>query len=76
MSRGQNQAGIGHSTHTTAQREALAKARKEFFDEVYGGRNIELLLLGTHPEYQHRGAASNLVRCGMGMASEMRRLVL
>jgi ribosomal protein S18 acetylase RimI-like enzyme len=67
---------MGHPTHTPAWREASAKARKEFFDEGYGGRKIELLLLGTHPEYQHRGAASNLVRCEMEMASVMRRLML
>jgi hypothetical protein len=43
MSRGQNQAGIGHPTHTPAWREASVKVRKEFFDEGYGERKIELL---------------------------------
>lgn len=64
------QLSIGHPTHTAAWREANANARKKYFDEVYGGRKIELLLLGTLPEYQHRGAASKLVASGTQMARE------
>ncbi|PMD37551.1 acyl-CoA N-acyltransferase [Hyaloscypha variabilis F] len=61
---------IGHPTHTPAWRETTANARKTYFDEIYGGRKIELLLLGTRPEYRHRGGASKLVRWGMEMARE------
>jgi hypothetical protein len=50
-SEGLPQPRIGHPTHTLAWRETTANARKTYFDETYGGRKIELLLLGTLPEY-------------------------
>ncbi|KAE9364407.1 hypothetical protein N431DRAFT_549940 [Stipitochalara longipes BDJ] len=67
---------IGHPTHTAAWREATANARKKYFDEIYGGRKIELLLLGTLPEYQHRGAASKLVGWGMEVAHDHEKAVV
>ncbi|KAA6413004.1 MAG: hypothetical protein FRX48_02747 [Lasallia pustulata] len=50
--------------------EALIKAKQTYFDDVYGDSRVHLRVLGTHPEYQRRGAATQLCQWGMTLARE------
>lgn len=44
---------------------ALMKT-KTFFDDVYGDKQVHLWILGTHPDYQRRGAGAKC--CGWGIS--------
>ena len=48
----------------------IAPAKKKWFDDVYGARRLHLRILGTHPDYQGRGAATQHCRWGMELARE------
>lgn len=50
--------------------DTIAKAKKKWFDDVYGGRQLHLRILGTHPDYQRRGAATQHCKWGMKLAKE------
>ena len=50
--------------------KALMKARQTYFDDEYGDSRVHLRLLGTHPDYQRRGAATQLCQWGMTLARE------
>ncbi|PSN59650.1 hypothetical protein BS50DRAFT_579876 [Corynespora cassiicola Philippines] len=45
--------------------KACAKAKKEYFDNVYGTDQIHLRILATHPDWQRHGAAT--IHCNWGM---------
>ncbi|KAI3325230.1 hypothetical protein HD806DRAFT_533821 [Xylariaceae sp. AK1471] len=45
-------------------RQELGKAKKAWFDDVYGNDQLNLLILATHPEYRRLGAAARLVAWG------------
>jgi predicted N-acetyltransferase YhbS len=49
----------------TAFREAVGKAKTEWFDNNYGEKQIYLGMLACHPDYQKRGAGEMLVRWGI-----------
>jgi len=51
-----------------AFRETLSKAQRKFFDKVYGNNQLHLRILGTHPDYQRRGAATKHCQWGMELA--------
>lgn len=53
-----------------AYTNTIATARKKWFDDVYGARRLHLKMLGTHPDYQGRGAATQHCRWGMELARE------
>lgn len=56
--------------HMKAFHEAIMKAKKVYFDDVYGTSQIHLMILGTHPDYQRQGAGSSLCRWGMDLAKD------
>lgn len=45
-------------------RQELGKAKKAWFDDVYGNDQLSLLILATHPTYRRLGAAARLVAWG------------
>jgi GNAT superfamily N-acetyltransferase len=49
-------------------RQELGKAKKAWFDDVYGNDQLNLLILATHPEYRRLGAAARLVAWGQEQA--------
>ena len=48
---------------------SLMKAKQTYFDE-YGDSRIHLRILGTHPDYQRRGAATRHCQWSMTLAKE------
>ena len=48
--------------------ETLTKAKKKFFDDEYGTNQLHLRILGTHPDYQRRGAGTQHCKWGMRLA--------
>ena len=52
--------------------ETLVKARKEWFGDEYGTKQLQLRILGTHPDYQRRGAATQHCQWGMKLAKEQK----
>lgn len=56
--------------HVEAFRRAVRAALGEKFDSRYGEKQVHLQILGTHPYYQRRGAASALLRYGIQQARE------
>lgn len=50
--------------------ETIQKASKKWFDDVYGNKRLHLKLLGTHPDYQRRGAGTQHCEWGMKLAKE------
>ncbi len=53
--------------HVEVFRVTLTNARKRLFDDDH---HIQLLLLGTHPEYRKQGLGSSLCKQGMGFAKD------
>jgi predicted N-acetyltransferase YhbS len=56
--------------HLEAESCAVQRGVKEHF-EPYGNQQVHLLLLATHPDHQHKGAASLL--CNWGLEVAMKR---
>ncbi|CAH0037033.1 unnamed protein product [Clonostachys rhizophaga] len=56
--------------HVEAFPRAVRAASDEKFDSRYGEKQVHLQILGTHPDYQRRGAASTLLRYGIQQARE------
>jgi GNAT superfamily N-acetyltransferase len=54
---------------------ALASAKKSDFDKVYGDRQVHLLVLATHPDYQRHGAGTRHCQWGMELARERKSAV-
>jgi ribosomal protein S18 acetylase RimI-like enzyme len=50
-------------------------ARKKYYDDTYGEKKIELVKIGTHPEYRNRGVATKLIRWGLELANEQEKAV-
>ncbi|KAH8682703.1 hypothetical protein BX600DRAFT_522179 [Xylariales sp. PMI_506] len=49
-------------------RKVFNAAKSRYFDKVYGNRQLNLLMLATHPEYRRQGAATMLMKWGMERA--------
>jgi GNAT superfamily N-acetyltransferase len=49
---------------------ACAKAKKEYFDDEFGDKQIHLRILATHPDYQRRGAGTRHCDWGLDLADE------
>lgn len=49
----------------TAFRGAIGRAKKEWFDDKYGEKQLYLSMLACHPDYQKRGAGEMLCRWGV-----------
>jgi GNAT superfamily N-acetyltransferase len=54
---------------------ALATAKKERLDQPYGDRQVHLLILATHPDYQRHGAGTRHCQWGIDLARERRSAV-
>ena len=54
---------------------ALADAKKSHFDETYGERQVHLLILATHPDYQRQGAGTRHCQWGIELAKEQKSAV-
>ena len=50
--------------------DTISKAKKKWFDNVYGSDKLHLRILGTHPDYQRRGAGTKHCEWGMDLAKE------
>lgn len=50
--------------------ETISKAKKKWFDDVYGNDQLHLRIIGTHPDYQRRGAGTQHCKWGMNLAKE------
>jgi len=61
--------------HTEEFNRVVYGAKKDYFDDVYGDKQIHLELLATHTDYQKRGAGSMLMRWGLQTAEEEGRIV-
>ncbi len=53
-----------------AFRERLGEAKEVLLNQKYGGKQLFLLSLATHPEYHRRGAGTMLCRWGLDKARE------
>ena len=51
--------------HMKAFKDAVTKAKKKYFDDVYGNQHLHLRILATHPDWQRHGAAT--MHCDWGM---------
>lgn len=60
----------GDATRMRAYREALTIFRQEVFGGQFGGRQMSLRLMCTHPDYWRRGAAHLIVKWGVENATE------
>ena len=56
--------------HAKAFDKALSKAKSEFFDNRFGSKQLHLLILGTHPDFQRHGAGTKHCQWGMQLAQE------
>ncbi|KAJ9631081.1 hypothetical protein H2203_001610 [Taxawa tesnikishii (nom. ined.)] len=54
----------------------MEKATETYFDRPFGRRQLYLDSLGTHPDYQRRGAGSAHVRWGLDLAKEREYLAV
>ncbi|CAO2655442.1 Nn.00g105060.m01.CDS01 [Neocucurbitaria sp. VM-36] len=52
--------------------DACFKAKKTFFDDVYGDQQIHLRILATHPDWQRHGAGTKHCNWGRDVANEHR----
>ena len=59
-------------TYTTA----MEKAKERYFKDGHSERQLTLQVLGTHPKYRRRGAATVLCKWGLGLATERDLIVL
>lgn len=50
----------------------LADAKKSHFDKIYGDRQVHLLVLATHPDYQRHGAGTRHCQWGIELAKEQK----
>lgn len=50
--------------------ETTSKAKKDWFEDVYGSERLHLRLLATQPDYQKRGAGTQHCEWGMKLAEE------
>ena len=48
----------------------LAGAKKTYFDDTYGTKQIHLRILATHPKFQSRGAGTKHCLWGVKLAKE------
>ena len=55
--------------HVNAFKAEIAKAKKHYFDDPFGDRQLHLQILATHPNYRRRGAATKLCKVGMELAA-------
>jgi ribosomal protein S18 acetylase RimI-like enzyme len=51
-------------------RKVLGEQKKAIFDAVYGDKQLNLMVLATHPDYQRRGAGTALLDWGKQKAKE------
>jgi GNAT superfamily N-acetyltransferase len=49
---------------------ALAEAKISRLDTAYGDRQVHLMILATHPDYQRHGAGTRHCQWGMELARE------
>ncbi|KAJ8121014.1 hypothetical protein O1611_g10213 [Lasiodiplodia mahajangana] len=49
-------------------RNQIGQAKKNWFDQVYGDKQLNLMILATHPDYRRLGAAAKLVKWGQDKA--------
>ncbi|KAI1326692.1 hypothetical protein F5Y16DRAFT_400192 [Xylariaceae sp. FL0255] len=49
-------------------RKVVGRAKKTYFDEVFGDAQINLMILATHPDYRRLGAAAMLLDWGQEKA--------
>jgi len=61
--------------HMKVFRETLTNARKRLFDDDHKSRYIQLLILGTHPDYQRQGLGSSLCKQVMHLAKDKKAYV-
>ncbi|KAL2869464.1 uncharacterized protein BJX67DRAFT_379018 [Aspergillus lucknowensis] len=54
--------------HMKAFDGALSAAKQQYFDSVYGDRQVHLWILGTHPQYQRHGFGTKQCVWGMEFA--------
>jgi GNAT superfamily N-acetyltransferase len=54
--------------HVLAFRNASMQVQRKHFDSVFRHNQIHLAILGTHPDFRHRGFATALCRWGMDQA--------
>ena len=54
--------------HVKEFRESVKIAKKAWFNDVFGQRQLNLLRLATHPDYQRHGAGTVLVQWGLAKA--------
>jgi GNAT superfamily N-acetyltransferase len=54
--------------HVIAFRNASMHVQKKYFDSVFGSNQIQLAILGTHPDFRRRGFATALCTWGMDQA--------
>jgi GNAT superfamily N-acetyltransferase len=47
---------------------AISAASEKYFNSVYGDRQVELWILGTHPDYQSHGIGTRQCKWGMRYA--------
>ncbi|KAJ4367028.1 hypothetical protein N0V83_007558 [Neocucurbitaria cava] len=52
--------------------DACFKAKKTFFDDVYGDQQIHLRILATHPDWQRHGAGTKHCNWGLDLAYDHR----
>ncbi|KAF2404617.1 acyl-CoA N-acyltransferase, partial [Trichodelitschia bisporula] len=60
----------GHRRRMELWAATMAKARKQYFDDSFGARHLQLQILATHPDYQRRGAGTALCKWGMAFAQK------
>ena len=53
-----------------AFKDAMGDGKEAHFDRRYGNRQLQLLILGTHPNYRRQRAATQLCRWGLQLAQE------
>jgi hypothetical protein len=56
--------------HIKAFDDACFKAKKKYFDDVFGDQQLHLRILATHPDWQRHGAGTKHCDWGLDLAAE------
>jgi len=60
----------GAPARMKAFREALAKCKEAWFTSKFGTQQLTLMMLGTRPDYERRGAGTMLTKWGLARAKD------
>jgi predicted N-acetyltransferase YhbS len=53
-----------------AYRDSIGRGQEEFFDKIYGHKQLSLAQVATHPDYFRRGAGTMLIKWGLDLAEK------